>query len=142
MATGEAPAGRRVDHHRGVDVVEAAGTQQRDLAAAAFLRGSADRRDRPLDVRDDLADGDRRGRADHRDEVVPAAVSEFCERVVLGEDRDARTAVLPGGVAAIRGFDAAVATLHLEAVLLQEVGETSGGLTFLVCGLGIRVDRA
>ena len=142
MATREAPAGGGVDHHRGVDVVEGARPQQRDLSAAAFLRGGSDRRDRPLDVRDDLADRDRRRGADHRDEVVSAAVSEFGQRVVLREDRDTGAAALPGRVAPVRGLDAPVAALDLEAVLLQEIGEASGSLTLLVRGLGIRMDRA
>src|SRR6185503_16541956 len=33
---GEASAGRGVDHHRGIDVVETAGAQERDLATAAL----------------------------------------------------------------------------------------------------------
>ena len=69
-------------------------------------------------------------------------MSEFGQRVVLREDRDTRTAALPGRVAPVRGLDPSVAALDLEAVLLQEVGEAGGSLTLLVRGLGVRVDRA
>ena len=85
-----------MDHHRDVHVVESAGADERDLAAAALLRGRADRGDAPRKLVDHLAYRDGGGRADHRDEVVPAAVPEVGERVVFGEDRDTRApSVLP-----------------------------------------------
>ena len=85
----EGPARGRVDHHRGVHVVESAGAKQRHLAAAAFFRRRPDGGDGSGQRLDDLAHRDRRGGADERDEVVPAAMPEIRERVVLGQDRDA-----------------------------------------------------
>src|SRR4029453_860986 len=103
-----------------IHVVEGACAQQRDLAAAALFRWSADRRERSLEVADHLAHPDCARSADHRNEVVTAAVTEIRERVVLGEDRDARATVPARCVTSIRGLDAAVATRHLEAAFVEE----------------------
>src|SRR5205085_8123132 len=99
-----------------------------------------DRRDAPRQVADDLAHAHRGGRADHRDEVVPAAVPEVCERVVLGQDRDARRLLLSSRVAAIGGLDALVPTRDMETVTVEELGEPKTRLPLLIRRLRLAVD--
>src|SRR3989442_2445955 len=142
MTSGEGSAGRGVDHHRGITGVEPAGPDERDLAAAAFLRGRADRGELPRQLIYDRPHADRSRDADHRDEVVAAGVPDLGERVVLLEDRDRRSGRPALRVPAIAGFDPPVAALDTEAGALKELGDPQRGLALLVRELRLGVYRA
>ena len=138
----ERSSGSRVDHHRDVDVVEAAGANERHLAAAALLRGCTDRRELSRQLIHHRAHAHGRGDADHRDEVVAARVSDLSEGVVFLEDRDRRSGTSAFRVAPIRGLDVLVAALDRESRALEELGDADGGLSLFIRELGLRVDRA
>src|SRR6267143_2207641 len=131
-----------MDHHRDVHIVEAAGANERDLPAAALLRGRADSDDLSRQLVHHRADSDRCGHADHRDQVVTARVSDLSEGVVLLEDRDRRSGAPALRIAAVRRLDVLVAALDRESRALEELGDPERGLALLVRELGLRVDRA
>ena len=79
-----------VEHHRRVDPLERARLDEPDLAAPAFLGRRSEQHDLPPDLLDDARRGEERPDPARGDEVVPAGVPDLGERVVLGEDGDAR----------------------------------------------------
>src|SRR3989442_10575131 len=134
------PAVEAVDHHRGVHRLEDAALDEPHLAAAALLGGRADDLDATL--RQLVAKRGQRGAgadAGGGDDVVAARVTDAGQRVVLAEDRDRRSLTRLDG-AAKRRLDAGDAALHLEALLVEKLGEPCGGLDLLVPELGIVVD--
>ena len=84
----------RVEHHRRGDALEDAGLDQLDLAAAALFRRRAEEHDLAASRSATGAAPRNAPTRARRDEVVPARVTDLGERVVLGEDRDARAARL------------------------------------------------
>src|SRR5207248_7050861 len=88
------------------------------------------------------ANADRRGYADHRDEVVTAGMADLGEGVVLLEDRDGRSRPTAFRISPIGGLDVLVAALDREAGALEELGDAKSGLALLVRELGLGVDRA
>lgn len=85
-----------MDHHGGVDPVERPGAGEEFLAGAVLLGGRAEQHGRAAGP---LQDGDQREEgADGRgaDDVVPAAVTDAGQRVVLGQHRHGRAAARTG----------------------------------------------
>ncbi len=122
------------------DLVEYAGVEQIDLAAAVLLRRSADELYRDLEAfrfgRSEQESTDVR----HRDEVVAAAVADATKCVVLREQRHAR-AIWPDARAKGGGQPS---DTHLDGVtaLHQQCADALGRPLLVVRQLRIGVDLA
>ena len=86
-----------MNHHRRVHVVEVAGIDEIDLAAAAFFGGRAEQRD--LEIEFIRHCGQTNGGAERRggDDVVSARVSDLGQGVVLRTKNNVQVAVALGG---------------------------------------------
>ena len=82
----------RVHHHRGVDAVEGAGLQHRDLAPAALLGRGPEHPDREVEVIGQVLQGQPGTDTGRDDHVVATGVSHPWQGVVLGADTDGQRA--------------------------------------------------
>ena len=131
-----------VKQQRRVEALEQAVVDHDGLAAPPLLRGRAQEHDLAGPVVADRGERDRRPDARRRHRVVAAAVPETGQRVVLGEDPDARTigAEPAGDPAADRGLEAAGGMLDGVPVAADGLGDPGGGLALLERGLGVGMD--
>ena len=111
-----------MEHHRRVDAFECARLEQLDLAAAAFLAGRAEQEHLTAQIVRDRGEPQERAHRAARNQVVPASVTDFRQRVVLGQDGDARASAAPDACAE-RSRKSAHAALHRDARLFDGVGE-------------------
>ena len=81
-----------MDRRRGVDTVKGAGPGQQLLAGAILLGGTPQQLDPAARVLDLVGHREERADGDGRDDVVPAAVPDSGQRVVLLEHRHPRSA--------------------------------------------------
>ena len=77
-----------VDHHGRVDALEGAPLGQEHLAAAALLGGRPHDDDPPAELLRERRGGEAGAQARRGDDVVPAAVADLGQRVVLAQDGD------------------------------------------------------
>jgi hypothetical protein len=83
-------AARRMQHERGVDVVEHAGLGEQDLAAAALLGRRADDQHAPGKALAAPGEGEAGAERARGDDVVAARMPDTRQRVVLGQDGQRR----------------------------------------------------
>lgn len=115
----------RVEHERGVDVVEDPGLGLQGLPAAALLGRGAHRRHRTGVEGQRGPGGERRSQAGGGDQVVAAGVPQAGQGVVLQQQRDRRPA-LPRAGHERRGHARRV-RLHLETRAAQLAAQQCGG---------------
>ena len=104
-----------MDHHRRVDAVERAFARHHLLAAEAFLRRRAEIAHAAGQSPVQLRQRHRGAKARRRDDVVAAGMADAGQRVIFGEDRDGRAAVL-AELGGIGGLEAERLALHGDAV--------------------------
>jgi hypothetical protein len=118
---------RGVDHHCGADALEQPVVEHHLLAREVFLGRRAEKHDLARQRRALRGQRERGADRGSRDDVVAAAVAEASERVVLGEDRDARSvAVLTSQTRADGGRQRARRVLHREPGRLEDLGDRRG----------------
>src|SRR6266542_5602502 len=120
------------------DVVEDAGREEIDLAAAILFRRCPDELEADLQTARIRSGGEERADVRRSDEVVTAAVPDPGERVVLGEQRDGgpgRTDARAEG-----SLEPAEAGFNRVAVTFEQGDDAGGGATLLIRQLGIGVD--
>ena len=132
----------RVKEQRRVDPGEEAVVDHDLLAAPPLLRRRTEEDDLARELVRDRRERDGRSHARRGHRVVPAAVSEARQGVVLGEDADARpvTAAAAGMDGPDRGREAARRMLDLEPVVAQDLGDPRRGLVLLEGRLRVGVD--
>ena len=128
-----------MEHHRRVDAFERARLEQPDLAPATLLGGRAEQKHFAAQIIRNRREPEERADGAARDQVVPARVPDFRQRIVLGEDGDARPAGAPYPRAE-RSRQAAHAAFHRHARLFDGVREPCGRLLLLEPQLGVGVD--
>ena len=125
-------------HDRGVEAVERALADHRNLAAVDLFGGRADDVHAALQIIDHGADAGARARRRRGDDVVAAAVADAGERIVLGKDGDRRCAVTGDG--AKRRRQVGDARRDIEALVAQEARQPFAGLELLERKLRVGVD--
>jgi hypothetical protein len=129
-------AGMRRQHGDGL--FEDAGVDEVDLAAARLLRGSADELDTDLQILGALRGEKERADVRHRDEVVPAGVSDLWKCVVLRQERNG--SAFWSDACAKRRLEPSEIQLDVVTVSLQQRGDVPDRLPLLVRQLGCPVD--
>jgi hypothetical protein len=130
-----------MEHHRGVDFLEDAGTDQTNLSAATFFGRSPDDEYSSRQPVERIGQRDARAGGGGRDQVVPATVAQATERVVLGQERDRRAGPIPpAGNEGGRGVGDA--KLDAEPMLLEQLGKPGDRLVLFVADLRIGVNVA
>jgi hypothetical protein len=127
-----------VDHERGVDPVERAALRHLDLAAAPLLGRRAEHHDAPSRLCRDRRSREARAQPGGGDDVVPAAVPDAGQRVVLAQHRDRRPA--GAGPCGERGLEPVGVAFDVEALVLQHLGQQVVGEPLLVVELRVGVD--
>ena len=130
--------GPGVDHHRGVHVVEEAGVDQVDLAAAALLGGRAEQRHGQVELVGDGGQPDGRAQRGRGDDVVAAGVAHVGQRVVLGAEAP-RAAIRTRAVARNAVGRPATPRSTSKPAGLGGGGDRLGALELLVAQLGVGV---
>ena len=127
-----------VVHEGGVHPLERSAFQESDLAIAALLRGAADHADAPTHSIKRVAEREEGSDRRRSHEVVPAAVTDPRQRVVLAKDRDDRTAGADLGDE--RRLEASGRTLDGDLLRLEVIRERARREALFECELGPCVD--
>ena len=127
-----------VIHKCGVDALECAALHEVDLAIAALLRGATDESHAAADAIERVTDGEEGSDRGRSHQVVPAAMSDPGQRVVLAEDRDQRTT--GAGLGEESRLEARGPALDRDLLRLQVIRERGRRKAFLERELRPRVD--
>ena len=136
----ESFGGEGVHHHRGVHVIEVAGVDEVDLAAAAFLGRRAEQGDRDVQLVGDGAQADGGAQRRRGDDVVAAGVTDVGERVELGAVHDVQVAARPWWRER-RWADRRCRARRRKPAPSANVGDGAGAFELLVPEFGVRVDE-
>ncbi len=135
--------GAGVDHDRGVDIVEVALLDQRDLTAGVrhsrLLGRAAEDDDAAGKLVGQRAERDPSADRGSGDDVMSAAMANLGQRVVLGEDRHRRLVHRSIEAGPKAGFHPGGLPLDRCAVLLEGRGQSGDGFPLLVTKLGMLV---
>ena len=130
-------APQAVEHHGQVQVVEDPPVCHAHLGSVHLLRGGADDEDGSLKMVPQVRQGESRQDGQGAVQVVPAAVADLRQGVVLRQDAHGGTLPVAQGGSKARGV-AAEGVFHLEARRGQQVHHPAAGFVFLVRQFRVR----